>query len=196
MPNGKAALGMLSRYNIREADLENIYKVCEKAALEMAEWKDRRYSEIIKEECNSSYESGLAEGERKAEARMKNSETLETICSIIRYGLDGNASAVSGNAEILARKYEDNGDKEAAELIRLDVAKPRPLTTYMEGWWNAFSSNTEKILSKDPSAEETCHDVLRDAGISQREAELWLDTETAGTHPRTSRTVIHYIDTL
>lgn len=37
----------------------------------MAEWKDQQYSEIIKEECNTSYESGLAEGERKAEARFK-----------------------------------------------------------------------------------------------------------------------------
>lgn len=35
------------------------------------EWKDKQYAEIIKEECNTSYESGLAEGERKAEARFK-----------------------------------------------------------------------------------------------------------------------------
>lgn len=39
------------------------------------EWKDQQYAGIIKEECNTSYESGLAEGERKAEARVK--ECLE-----------------------------------------------------------------------------------------------------------------------
>lgn len=42
-----------------------------KALIEMAEWKDKQYSEIIKEECNASYESGYAEGTRNAEKKFK-----------------------------------------------------------------------------------------------------------------------------
>lgn len=37
----------------------------------MADWKDQQFKEILKEECNTSYESGLSEGERKAEVRFK-----------------------------------------------------------------------------------------------------------------------------
>lgn len=36
------------------------------ALIEMAKWKDHQYSEIIKEECNASYESGYAEGRRNS----------------------------------------------------------------------------------------------------------------------------------
>lgn len=40
-------------------------------AMKMAEWKDKQFKKILKEECNTSYESGLSEGERKAEVRFK-----------------------------------------------------------------------------------------------------------------------------
>lgn len=127
---------------------------------------------------------------------MKNSETLETIRSIIRYGLDGNAPAVSGNAEILARKYEENGDRDAAELIRDEIKKPRPMPLCMQNWWNSFSSVAEEMLAKDPSAEETCHNALKNAGITQRDAEEWLYSEEAQERTRTRQAVTNYIDTL
>lgn len=44
MANGGKALNMLSLHNQRNADLDNIWKLCEKTAVEMAQWKDEQFT--------------------------------------------------------------------------------------------------------------------------------------------------------
>lgn len=71
MTNEEKVDVLVSNYYINESDSPEKAQGVRSGAERMAEWKDHQYSEIIKEECNTSYESGLAEGERKAEARFK-----------------------------------------------------------------------------------------------------------------------------
>lgn len=56
MTNGGKALNMLSLHNQRNADLENIWKLCEKTAVEMAQWKDEQFAaekhDLIDKACS------------------------------------------------------------------------------------------------------------------------------------------------
>lgn len=86
MANGGKALNMLSLHNQRNADLENIWKLCEKTALAMAEWKDEQNAKAIEickkqEECINKLKE-IMQWQRKQFAAEKQA-LIDNACDLI-----------------------------------------------------------------------------------------------------------------
>lgn len=123
----------------------------------------------------------------------------EYILKIISYGLDGNACGVSGFADMLERDLRREGKTIIADRIKNEARKARPLSPFMQGWWNSFSAFAAEILTNGTtgtSQEQSCFNILRTAGITEEEANTWLNTEEAEQRKNVSEIIRNYIDTL
>lgn len=47
--------------------------------------------------------------------------------------------------------------------------------TFNQGWWNCFEHFAADLLDLNPNMSDLCIDVLRGAGITEKEASYWLD---------------------
>ena len=117
------------------------------------------------------------------------------ILNLIKYGLDGNAHAVSDWATKMENDERLCGKTIFADRIKEEITKVRTITTFDQGWWNCFSSFAEEILCNGMTGshqEEACIAVLKAAGITSDEAEAWLDSEEADLCQRTCEIVRQY----
>lgn len=92
--------------------------------------------------------------------------------------------------------FENTSAKKTPSKIK---EKRDEYTSFMEGWWNCFSSFSEEILSNGitgTSNENNCLNVLTSAGITTIEANTWLKTEEASLRNNAAAIVKKYLDTI
>lgn len=65
--------------------------------------------------------------------------------------------------------------------------------TFNQGWWNCFESFA--AVSQNEQGLETCMTVLREAGISSREANAWLN-KPGYRDPNAEDIVYEYLNSL
>lgn len=121
---------------------------------------------------------------------------FETVFKIIQYGLDGNAAAVSSWTGMLVGQMRASGMDRFADRIAGELTSPRSASPYDCGWWNAFSSFAEDLLSFSATGSDhsdVCIRVLRGAGISREEADGWLESEEARTRDLAAGVVKKYL---
>lgn len=70
---------------------------------------------------------------------------------------------------------------------------PKIKGTFSKGWWNCFESFA--ATSNSVENEEVCMTVLREAGITNREADSWLN-KPEYHNPHAEQLVKEYLDTL
>lgn len=121
------------------------------------------------------------------------------ILEIIRYGLDGKSEDVAKIAAEAEKDLRAEAKIILAARIKEELDKERPVSQFNKGWWNCFSSFAEEILCNGitgSNQENSCIAVLTAAGITQKEAENWLDSEEANICQRTCKIVYKYINSL
>ena len=124
---------------------------------------------------------------------------LDTIVEIIKYGLDGNAPAVSSWTGKFVEELRKTGVNCLADRLTGELTSPRSASPYDCGWWNAFSSFAEDLLSFSATGSDhsdACIRVLRGAGISREEADGWLESEEARTRDLAAGVVKKYLSSL
>lgn len=63
--------------------------------------------------------------------------------------------------------------------------------TFNQGWWNCFESFAAELLSTEGQSEGVCRRVLDGAGITEREAQSWLNRYD-GTYRKVEQLVREY----
>lgn len=117
------------------------------------------------------------------------------ILEIIRHGLDGNPKEVAKTASEMEKDLRSEAKTIFASRIKEELDKERSDSQFNKGWWNCFSSFAEEILCNGitgSNQEDACIAVLAAAGITQEEAEDWLDSDEAELCPRTFEIVKKY----
>lgn len=117
------------------------------------------------------------------------------ILDIIRHGLDGNTEIVAKIAAEAEKDLRAEAKVILAARIKEELDKERPISQFNKGWWNCFSSFAEEILCNGITGsdqKDSCIAVLKAAGITEEEAEAWLETDEANICQRTSEIVRQY----